>query len=221
MGIVPYGFVIRIEQKLVATCVFPELARYAIPLYMEGQIKYSEKINDHVCGYIDVCGRQEKLPNLGRKCKAQHFFSTSNLLLSGSGLDLIRGAKSLCQCLGELEVAAKQLWVFRLEFRLRFPLHPLLLLAKSIQLCQIPLGIEIAGLKYHATFFQNGGSSLLTGKHRNPMEIMLAGCQIQKFSPVEQGLQFRHMLVPPALPAFGGAVLRLSPGVLLSMSLYP
>ena len=81
MGIVPYGFVIRIEQKLVVTCVFPELARYAIPLSMEGQIKHSEKINDHACGYIDACGQQEKLPNLGRKRKAQYFFSISNLLL--------------------------------------------------------------------------------------------------------------------------------------------
>lgn len=81
MGIVPYGFVIRREQKLVATYVFPKLARYAIPLSMEGQVKYSEKINDHACGYIDVCGQQEKLPNLGRKRKVQHFFSISNLLL--------------------------------------------------------------------------------------------------------------------------------------------
>ena len=81
MGIVPYGFVIRIEQKLVVTCVFPELARYAIPLSMEGQTKHSEKINDHACGYIDACGQQETLPNLGRKRKAQHFFAISNLLL--------------------------------------------------------------------------------------------------------------------------------------------
>ena len=113
---------------------------------MDGQIEQVGQINGHACGYIDACGQQEELPNLGRECEVQHAFLTCDLLLRGGGLDLIREVQRLCQRLGELGVALKQLRVAGLEFRLLFPLYTLLLLAESVQLGQIPLLIEIAGL---------------------------------------------------------------------------
>ena len=69
------------------------------------------------------------------------------VLGQSGGLDLIRGVQHLCQRLGELGVASKHLRVVGLEFRLLFPLHPLLFLAESVQLGQIPLLVEIAGFK--------------------------------------------------------------------------
>ena len=98
-----------------------------------------------------------------------------DLLLRGGGLDLIRGVQHLCQRLGELGVASKHLRVVGLEFRLLFPLHPLLFLAESVQLGQIPLLVEIAGLKCCAALFQNGDGSLLAAKHRDPLKTMSAG----------------------------------------------
>ena len=46
-------------QKLVAVRFFPELAQHAIPLAMNGQIKYSREFNDYTCGYIDACGQRK------------------------------------------------------------------------------------------------------------------------------------------------------------------
>ncbi len=74
----------------------------------------------------------------------------------------------------------------------------------GIQLGQILLLVDLAGLKYCTALFQNGDGSLLAGKHRNPLEVMPAGLQFQKFTPIEQGFQLRLMLVPPAPPGFGG-----------------
>ena len=63
----------------------------------------------------------------------------------------------------------------------------LLLLAESVQLGQIPLLVEIAGLKCCAALFQNGDSSLLAAKHRDPLKTVPAGLQFQEFTPIEQG----------------------------------
>ena len=84
-----------------------------------------------------------------------------------------------------------------------FPLYSLLLLAESVQLGQILLLVELAGLKCCAALFQNGDGSLLAGKHRNPLEVMPTGFQFQEFTSIEQGFQLRLMLVPPVLPGFG------------------
>ena len=166
-------------------------------------MKCSREFNDYTCGYIDACGQQEELPHLGRKREIQHPFSSCDLLLCGGGLDLIKEVKHLCQCLGELGVTMKPLRVTGLEFRLLFPLLSLLLLAERIQLRQIPLLVEITGLKCCAALFQNGDGSLLAGKHRDPLKTVSAGFQFQKFTAIEQGFQFGLMLVPPAPPGFG------------------
>ena len=77
-----------------------------------------------------------------------------------------------------------------------------MLLAERIQLRQIPLLVEIAGLKCCAALFQNGDGSLLAAKHRDPLKTVSAGLQFQKFTPTQQGFQLRLMFVPPVLPGF-------------------
>ena len=152
---------------------------------------------------MDASGQQEELSHLGQECEVQRTFLIPNLLLRGGRLDLIRWVQHLCQRLGELGVSAKQLRVVGLEFLLLFPLYSLLLFAESLQLGQIPLLVEIAGLKCCAALFQNSNGPLLAGKHRDPREVMPAGFQFQEFTSIEQGFQFGLMLVLPAPPSFG------------------
>ena len=203
MSVVPDGFLSSAEQELVAVRFFPELSQHTILLSMDGQIKHPGKGKDHARGYLYASGQQEELSHLGRECEVQLTFLIPDLLLSGGGLDLVRGVKYLCQRLGELGVSAKQLRVVGLELLLLLPLHSLLLLAKSVQLRQIPFLIEIAGLKWCAALFQNGDSSLLATKHRDPLKTVSAGFQFQEFTSIEQGFQLRLMLVPPVSPGFG------------------
>lgn len=172
--------------------------QYRSPWMVRVNIPERERITP-----VDASGQQEELSHLGQECEVQHAFLIPNLLLRGGRLDLIRWVQHLCQRLGELGVSAKQLRAVGLEFLLLFPLYSLLLFAESLQLGQIPLLVEIAGLKCCAALFQNGNGPLLAGKHRDPREVMPAGFQFQEFTSIEQGFQFGLMLVLPAPPSFG------------------
>ena len=88
--------------------------------------------------------------------------------------------------------SAKQFRVAGLEFLLLFPLHSLLLLAERIQLCQIPLLVEIAGLKGCAALFQKGDGFPKTEDNKSKNELLAALTPEQKGVLAEM-LQDEHI----------------------------